>query len=601
MSQFKSILLAPYNFFFGENGIFASSEQQRQQKNQAFYFGLPAIVFAILGLLFLIVGELSAGKALIQRYKDDVAEIRKEETELKSTLTQELKMASGGQSNSMNSPEILELRNQLSQTLNSEQLLLNKLYALAPDEPKHLHDLALTYLTESNLAKLSTAPDKEDVAQGLKDRGISIMKRIAPLDKPGLLDAHLFLAKDALSSTVTSANEGIGNIRLATTHLDNALVRDRQNTAALGLKVLIAQKLNQREETKELLEKLFKTDLFVYPQLCTVNAQLGVEKENLAVLIGARERLIGEIARMSGTSVRRTRFQTYLVDCLHRLENLDEADKLVQTEMDDFPENERTQRWGKRLLSIGQQLRYQSRLPVTEKNAEELVGYLREGHKLDPNNIKILNQIVELGRLDIPGIEEVSKEIYRPGPKAPASVSNVLGTIALKKNDYLEAVKQFTKANAKEPNNAEYLNNLSYVYLTRPDPDPREALKLIDKAIRNIRTGTINNSFATHFYDTQGQALLALGRIAEENGDQELANSRYAAAAAKLLKALSGRPKSLDVTKVILKCYEAAGQTKQIKVWSDRVKELEAKEAQKSNEAQRVNRPNFPGQATPVP
>ena len=193
---------------------------------------------------------------------------------------------------------------------------------------------------------------------------------------------------------------------------------------------------------------------------------------------------------------------------------------------------------------LAKKLRYDEKTAnYCSETRQKLVGYLREGYRLDPNNVSILERIVSLPQSNIAGLDKISKELYQPGPKAPPSVENILGKIALTEGNYLEATKYFSKANAKSPNNAQFLNNLSYVYLTRPDPDPKEALKLVDKAIRNVRSGTIAASYLTNFFDTKGRALLALGKIAEENGDQDLANSQYAASAAKLLAALADRPK----------------------------------------------------------
>ena len=602
MSHFLSILLTPYNFFFGENGVFPSVSRKRgnsSDSSQALYFGLPAVVFAILGLLFLIVGELSAGKALIKKYKDNVEEISKEEAELKLKLSQKLKLAKATRSDpNAEGSEIPVYRQELSDILESEQILLNKLYSLSPDEPKYLYDLALTYLTKSNLTMLRPVSNEEDVKRRLSDalsqknQSLSIMKRIAPLNKPGLLDAHLFLAKDALNAKVKSVNETRQNFRLANTHLDNALIREQTDTTALGLKVLISQKAGRLSEAKFFLEKIFASDPFVYPQLCALNAQLGLANKNDAVLNNAQQRLSDVISRMSmsSSSDRRTKYITYLVDCYHRLQKLDEADNRVEREMAEFPDDDKVQRWGKRLLSIGRRLRFEAGSPnvedptkiaeawskLSEEEVAELIDYLREGYQLDPNNVNILKHIVGLPRLGIPGLDTVSKEIYQPGSKAPASVENILGTIALDKGDYLEATKRFSRANAKAPNNAEYLNNLSYVYLTRPDSDPAEALKMIDKAIRSVRAGTITKKYLTNFFDTKGRALLALGKIAEANGDMKLANGRYAAAVAKLLSALVDRPENLEIAKAVVECYEALGQAQQAEVWRERVKELQA-------------------------
>ena len=585
MSKLTSILLAPYNFFFGENGIFESSASRNQKRDnsQTLYFGLPAVVFAILGLLFLVFGELSAGKTLIRKYKDSIEEIRKEKSKLASSLSQELKMAKSKQNDVEKSDlDTSTLRADLSANLDSEQIYLRKLYSIAPDEPEHLYDLAITFLTKSQLVKLNPASSKEErikwltVSKDLKDQGIAIMKGIAPIDKPGFLKAHVFLAENALGTKAKSASERAENLRLASAHLDNALVRDQSNATALGMKVLISQRMGKTEDAKKYLSELFKTDPFVYPHLCQANVQLGKAGENPAILNRAQQKLSEEIARMTGSSDRRTKYLKYLVDCLHRLDKLDEADKRVRNEMAEFLNDDGIQRWGNRLLAISQKLRYDEKQPMTAQNASELVGYLREGYRLDPNNVSILERIVALQQSNIAGLDKISKEIYQPGPKAPPSVENILGKIALTEGDYLEATKHFSRANAKSPNNAQFLNNLSYVYLTRPDPDPKEALKLVDKAIRNVRSGTIAASYLTNFFDTKGRALLALGKIAEENGDQELANSQYAASAAKLLAALVDRPNNLQITQAIVECYEASGQTQQVVVWRDRVKQLQA-------------------------
>lgn len=584
MSQLISILLSPYHFFFGENGIFASLLPRRgSESKQALYFGIPALLFAIFGLLFLIVGELSAGKTLIKRYEDHVAEISKKESKLKGELSQELQMARASNKKlEIDTAEISALRSQLAELLESKKILLSKLHSLAPEQAKHQYQLAGTFFTKSELQLISPVKTQEEVrirkelAKSLKDQGDSIMKQIAPEDKPGHLEAHLYLAKAAMPKSVKTAQEQAMRFRLANRHLDQALVRDENNTSALTMKVLISQKYGQFDEAKTHLAKLFETDPYVYPQLCQLNIKLGVAAENLTVLHSARERLSGQLIRMTGSSDRRTKCATFLVDCLHRLENLDGADKVINDELRKFPENQNVKLWGNRLLAIGQEIRYRSKGLINAENAEELVGYLRQGHKFDPSNHKLLQHIVGLKSFNVPGIAEISEAIYQPGEKAPASVENILGTQALVKKDYAEATKRITRATQKDPLNTEYLNNLAYAYLVRPDSDPNEALKLIDRAILSAQSANLSQAYLTHFYDTKGRALLALGKIAEENGQKAVATSQYAAATAQLLKAMIARPNDLSIAESIVICYEANGQTELAEVWAERVKQLKA-------------------------
>ena len=611
MSQLTSRLLGSCNSLLGRNRIFAASVRCRRRSNQGWCFRSPAVVFASTALLLLIVGESFAGNTPIQNSNDDpkaeLELLQKQEDELKTELAQRIKTA-----NSLNSdPEIENLRKQLSEKLETKQALLSQLSLSAPDEPKYLYDLAVTHLAKSQLTMLEPATTEEESkarlrnSLRLKGRGIAIMKQIAPLDSPGLLDAHLFLAKSAIDSEVKLASEATESIKIAHAHLNFALIRDPKNQAALALKIRIANKTGQIEAAKDYLEKLFALDPFVYPQLCEINIKLDVPSQNVAVLHSAQQRLSEDISRMVGPSEQRIKYVTYLVDCLHRLDELDAADQQVENEIEKFSTDAIVQFWGKRLLAVGQALRFEAGLrqlngKLDAKNAPELVGYLREGFRLDPNNVKLLNHIVGLRRYDVPGIEKISKDIYQPGSKSPASVDNLLGAIALSKGDYLEATKQFSKANVKAPSNAEYLNNLAFAYLTRPDPDPRKALKLVDKAIGYAESSKLKSRYLTNLYDTKGRVLLALGKIAEEAGDQELANRQYSAAAAKLQEALvdvdvdrpeltplereAQRKRSLAISQAVVECYEAADQPRQTKIWKDRVKQLQASENENETE-----------------
>lgn len=584
MSQFLNILLSPVLFFFGENGIFSSLMVRRSDDSgQALYFGIPALVFAMFGLLFLIVGELNAGKTLIQKYEDRVEEISKKESALKGELSQEFQMARANNKKlDFDTEEFANLRSQLAELLKSKQILLSKLHSLAPDQAKHQFQLAGTFFTKSELMSISPATSKQEIqirgerAKSLKEQGVAIMKQIAPEDNPGHLEAHLYLAKASMPKTAKSARERFAGLRLADLHLNHALVRDEGNTSALSMKVLIAQKFGKYDDAKEHLQKLFDTDPFVYPQLCQLNIQLGEIGQNLTVLHSARERLSNQLSETTGSSDRRTKCATYLVDCMHRLDNVDAADKIINEETARFPEESNVQLWATRLLAIGQELRFRAIGTVTAENASEMMGFLRAGYRFDPANQKILEHIVRIRSSDVPGIAEQSEEIYQPGEKAPASVENILGTQALANKDYLEATKRIARASQKNPLNGEYLNNLAYVYLIRSDPDPREALKLIDRAILNAQGANLRPEFLTHFYDTKGRALLELGKISEENGDLAVASGQYAAATAQLLKALIERPRDLGISKILVECYKANGQNELAEVWAQRVKQIES-------------------------
>ena len=576
MSQFISILLSPYHFFFGENGLWGSAAlgQREKDNTQQLYYGIPSLLFAILGLLFLIVGELNAGKSLIQKYEDEIANITAAQADLAKDFEQELeKTKSTNTGAEVASEKLNEIGGQLIKKLDSKEIYLSKLNSLAPDQPQYLYQIALTLFSKSKLSVASSGGQAKN-SSAYKNQGLSIMNQIAPLAKPGFLDAHLFLAQHALASKIHTARDGAENLRIANTHLDNALIRDQDSVDALRLKALLAQKSGDLEEAKDFLLKLFAKDPFLYPQICQVNGQLNLKDENHIVLHNARVRLSEELNQMTGFSNRRTKYATYLVDCLHRLENVDSADKVIAGELEKFQDNKTVLRWGLRLLAIGQELRYRNSEKINAGNMQELVGYLQKGYQFDPNNEKILQHIVSLYVTNIPNVAKTAKAIYQPGVNAPASIENLLGAFALSNGDYVEALKRFLKATQKAPRNANYLNNLSFLYLTRPEPNPQEALKLVDRAIASQRSAGVSARHLTHFYDTKGRALLALGKIAEEKGEKNLASSRFAAATAFFLKALADRPNDLKIIQGVIECYKADGRSKQVKVWVERAEQL---------------------------
>ena len=592
MSQLTNILLAPFRFFVGENGIFSSlTPQPGNEAGQMLYKGIPALVFAIFGLLFLIVGELSAGKSLIERYEGDVAVISDEESKLKKELSQELHMARAKSQNfKADTTEIVKLRDRLSELLESKKILLSKLHSLAPEQGKYQFQLASNFFTKSELALIMPANNESEVrtrqelSKSLKNQGVSIMKQLAPIDKPGYLDAHLYLASGAAFTGGLSNLERMRKFRIVNRHLDHALVRDENNRSALSLKVAISEQVGHLDKTKVHLKKLFETDPYVYPQLCDLNSKLGVAEENLTVLHRAKEQLSGQLVKLTGSSDVRIKCATYLVDCMHRLENNDGADKVIRDEIRKFPDVPKVQLWGKRLTAISREIRYRAKGPINAENAEVMLNFLREGYQQDPTNQRILGHLTQLRSSEIPGIAELAANIYQPNEKAPASVENILGTQALAKGNYLEAAKHMTRATQKDEKNGDYLNNLAYLYLVRPNPDPQEALKLIDRAIINVQASKRNFERLTHFYDTKGKALLALGKLAEKNGQKAVATSQYATATAQLLKAMIQRPDDLGIARSIAECYEANGQTEMAVVWADRVKQLQAAEEEKEAE-----------------
>lgn len=585
MSQFLSVLRAPYDFLFGENGIFESRGGHVEQRKQLL-FGLPAVVLAVLGALFLIVGELKAGRDLQESYADRVAEARKARTEINLDLNREVRMRS---TNAPPGTPLSELipqddprRADLSALIADEETYLKKLNSLEPDEPEHLFNLANLY-----------------IQKGDSEQGLAMMKQLAPLDSPGFIKAHLFLASAYQRVKVSSARDLRRLQDLADSHIDRALIRDENNLAAIQMKSQLMMQVNNYEEARKYFRKFFEREPRVYSQLLLLISRTDNSSDaKRAVLLSAKSRFEEQVDAMQTPSVDRLQLLSLLTDCLYRLKYFDEADDIVNKELELSTENPQLadelglKGWGNRILAIGRYLRFAelgNPNAVLPSNAQEKIRLLQEGFELDPSNANILRTLTQLQASKVPGVKEKVTSIYdaRSRSDAIAEVDNVLGVVALGEERFRDAFEFFERACRKDPKNPGYLNNRAYTrmkYATEQleaatakvekmgDEASPESIQFledakkdvvsaaakavadVDRAIGNIRSGSGSARFLTNYYDTKGNALMLQGK--------------YNLAAAEFLRAAVDRPNDPSIAESIRDCYEKDGQMARAKIWN---------------------------------
>ena len=591
MSQFLSVLKAPYEFLFGENGIFDGQREHHKQRTELF-LGLPAVVLAVLAALFLIVGELSAGKDLEESYSNRIVDAREARREISVELNREMRIKSanappGTPQNELISEDDPRLAD-LNALIADEETYLKKLNSLDPDEPEHLFNLAKLYFA------------KGDNAQGL-----AMMKQLAPLDSPGYLEAHLYLASVYQNTKVSSRRDRLRILGLADSQVDRALIRDENNLAAIQMKAQLMMQVNNFEEARKYFRKLFDQEPRIYTRLLQLIERTDNSSDaKLAVLLSAKSRFEEQLDAMQTPSVDRLQMLSLLADCLYRLKDFDDADALINRELRLLTENPQLaqelglQSWANRILAIGRFLRFAeigNPTMVLPSNAEEKIRLLQEGFELDPTNANILRTLTQLQASPVAGVKEKVVSIYdaRNRSDSIAEVDNVLGVVALGEGRFRDAFEFFDRACRKDPKNSGYLNNRAYTRMQEATrqleiasqnvekmgdeatPESQsflddakknvisaaaKAVADVDQAIGNIRAGSGSTRFLTNYYDTKGNALMLQGN--------------YNLAAAEFLRAAVGRPNDPNIAASIRDCYQKDGQTERAKIWEAKHQQL---------------------------
>ena len=114
-----------------------------------------------------------------------------------------------------------------------------------------------------------------------RNRAIEILRRIAPLDKPGLPAAHLQLAQRLERMPAKSNIQKRANVDNALEHIKQCLTRDANNYDALKLKARLLQLRGSTSESREVFEQLFEENpVYVTPLL-----QLGVSEAKRATIL----------------------------------------------------------------------------------------------------------------------------------------------------------------------------------------------------------------------------------------------------------------------------------------------------------------------------
>ena len=530
------IFTYPFELVFSPNSVLRTAWTD-SVRTRAFLLGIPAVFIAIFGVAILSWAELGMADNMEEYYLAEVEKSSDEKKRLNAELRREFRMLRVSQpSDVARGTELIPAddarRLEMEKQQKRESVFLEKLISLNEKEPDYRYKLAISCMEQKDLS-----------------RGLAILNTISPLDQPGHVKGHLFLANYHLTANATSRREALININKALTHADNCLRRDQTNVDAMRIKAQLLVFQQNYSQAYEIFEQLFKVEPKHFEAMVNINNRLNRPEENFNVLGQAIERydqILNESERLSDPD--RVKLWQDLTKCYILKSDFAtiEARLLGEIKLQSSnPENSGKRVWAEHLLSKVYAA-WLTKYPGTDTaSLDRRLQLLKKAFVYNSTNQLVLRELVRMSDNENPKIAQQAKAIYDPMKHSDAQplVLNELGTQALSRSEYELALRFFERARKKAPRAPEILNNLSYTYLVGPNPNPNRALKLVDEALKYLPNTNENEQYRTHFHDTRGRALMQLNKMS--------------AAVAEFEFALKGRPEDEDILVALIECYRA--------------------------------------------
>lgn len=564
-SLFEKLLAAirwPIDAIFGEKGLLGTSAG----RSRSLMLGLPAILFALTGVLLLVFAQVSLDKSLESVYQGRLAASNEEKVRLAKELELEIKLQLASQQvvtettlDDLVSPED-ERRVNLKRARDEERVYLQKLNAINPEDDEYLFKLA-----------------KVTIEDNQADRGLAMVRKISPVSEPGYIPGHLFLANYHLrkASTVQPGRR-LQQVNVVIRHLKNILLREPNNKQALILLGSIYHKQHNYTAAYPHFYTLFKGDPSGFRTVVELNKRLDREYENVHVLNEASDFFRSKLRELRRDDDQRIVMLKNMTDCYRMQKDFDAAESMLKNEIKTYArvaDDASRLLWTKKLLSSIYVSWSISFLGEDYDAVKKRLGFLKLAMKYDLENADAQRSLTRIAYMEFPDLAQESLEIYSAldHPDAPAVVINELGIQALSRSRYEDALRYFTVAHRKAEKNPEILNNLAYTHLKSETPNPKLALKLIDDALRFTPPAALEK-YRSNFLDTRARAYMQL--------------KQYNSAIADFTRAWSDRKESLEIMEAIIECYYANDMASNAATWELKL------EDEKKRQAKRLANPN---------
>lgn len=544
-------------------------------RRQAFYYGLPAVLLAIFGLLAMYFAS-SDSSQLERRYlrlAENASQERKDlEAELRR-LRQSRRIVEG--SAAASNEELLsrdeEKLTEIFASFKAERLYWEKLISLQPEENKYLFNIAQSCISESVFRKEFSAGNEESLrtSEGLATRGRSLMGALADPGQTGYPPAHLWWAQSleqAVLSGQIPAEQAKNLAALALAHSDHYLSRELQAKEGLVVKSRMAALLERWQDAKDAVQVLFQGDPNYFRDLVALNLRLNRASENPEVFRMAKSRMLPTLRNELPVEVWQSTWGNLYI-AMTAINEYPELIRALTEESAKIANQGNPDDFGKiaflnEILSATYFAQFRQLNPNIERVRRGDLDLLKRAYDSFPRNPDLLNMLTDLGFSEDPQTAADAKAIYDPAKVTdpPPSVLIALGNQAVRTQKFDQAAELFEQTLQKGLRSPQLLNNLAYSYLKCSEPNPERALLLSNDAIRIASQSQEQRGMLTFLYDTQGAALKQLKRFSE--------------AIVAFESALRDRPGNRSILQHLVDCYEAANLDPTI--YRNRLQELDA-------------------------
>lgn len=413
-------------------------------------------------------------------------------------------------------------------------------YRAAINDARAAKDYARLHLLERKLAQLGVdtrLTEYNTVLALERDNKLSEAferaQRLTGVDGTGYPPAHRWIVQHLLAKQLTvPAHEAQ---RLVRHHLD---ALDSQGIKGPDINLLRALELSQENrlnESAELLKPLVDQLLVAAVERFRIDVALNRPEEGRRDALAVRDHF--ERERRDGATLKGMDYQCWanaerflgdpirLRSVVAEWQILDPANAEARTN-----------------LAQIYLMEFEELLQSPQPNAQELAQRLQDAFLLADISNPVKKQLASLyqQRTSAPVLQEMFDQLGHSAA-LPASLAEVLGTIAAMEGQLPQAEFLLRQATTKDPNNGIAWNNLASLLLQKDD------VRVLEEALTMANRAVASSPEDFRYRETRGQILLRLKHPQEAVNDLEFA--------------LNGLPDLTSIHRSLAAAYEALGNS----------------------------------------
>lgn len=402
---------------------------------------------------------------------------------------------------------------------------------------------------------------QQNIAIGRMDVARGIVSQIAPDNRPGLAEAHEWMAKDIISRATRGEQVSPAILRH---HLQNSLEKLELNFEP-ALYEIYASMLDSDKRFSEAARMLAKAGS-IDPIYHLKMVDYLVKKKLTNQAKGSADELVAKseasIADPKSKPEDVARDVILAAQAYSMTDRIDESIKFLEKHQ---PSDINVADW-RRTYSENFRMKFRKSLVRSNNQMQVNLNFLNVAIKADPTNIAVQSELQILNEIGIASTPEQRKALVNLIAQQGSSLvpKIVLAESALVEGRFDEAITYYELVLAEVPEFTIGLNNMAALLAKKNPPNFEKARELIDKAIAMSPN---------------------IAEIRDTKGDIEVQTSNNDLAATEYLKALELAPARLTTREKLIKLYESIGNepeaTKQREILQKVKDELARIQAQK--------------------